>query len=56
MVKQRVVTVLTIENDLRPVVQFQGSDSGKMGAEIAVNARALDADESTMIETGPDGI
>lgn len=37
----------------RPLVQVQGPNSGQVGAQVPVDPRALDADQSPEIQTGP---
>ena len=36
-----------------PVVQIQGAHAGQVGAQVPVDPRALDADQSPQVETGP---
>lgn len=40
----------------RPVVQVQGAHAGEVGAQVAVDAGALDADERTQVQAGPVGV
>lgn len=37
----------------RPLVQVQGPNSGQVGAQVPVDTRALDADQSPQIQAGP---
>ncbi|TNN73345.1 hypothetical protein EYF80_016508 [Liparis tanakae] len=37
----------------RPVVQVQRADAGQVRPQVSVDPRALDADQSTQVETGP---
>ena len=41
---------------VRPVVQVQGAHAGQVCAQVAVDARALDADEGAQVQARPRGI
>uniref|UniRef100_A0A8I3W945 Uncharacterized protein n=1 Tax=Callithrix jacchus TaxID=9483 RepID=A0A8I3W945_CALJA len=40
----------------RPVVQVQRADAGQVCAQVAVDARTLDADERAQVQAGPRGV
>jgi len=52
--KENKITLL--ENNLRPIVQLQRTYSRQMSAEVAVNTRAFDANQRTIVQAGPNWV
>lgn len=45
-----------MNENIRPIVEFQRADFGNVRAQIAMNAGTFDANERAQIERGPVGV